>query len=150
MTLSLPAAAAALNCELPQHYQTRTVTEMTLLSPRTTFSALELNNKEGLLNESAPCALLFLLLGLHLVFASFLPQRSDYKQIKHGKWKNDWTFSLAEDGGVSVGGKTVCVWGGAAKSRWREEGGGGGLGLGGGLWWCEDCGLWLGMPVPRV
>lgn len=110
VTLSLPAAAAALNCELLQHYQTRTVTEMTLLSPRTTFSAPELNNKKGLLSKSAPCALLFLSLGLHLLFASFLQQRSDYKQIKHGNWKNDWTFSLAEDGGgVSWRQDSVCV-----------------------------------------
>lgn len=86
---------------------------MTPLSPRTTFSALELNNKKGLLDY---CALLFLSLGLHLILASSLQQRSDYKQMKHGNWKNNWTFSLAEDlgvwGGVSVGGKTLCVFGG--------------------------------------
>lgn len=121
VTLSLPAAAA-LNCEPLQHYQTRTVSEMTLLSPRTTFSPLELNNKKGFLNNSAPCVVL--LLRLHLLFSSFLQQRSR-KQIKHGNWKNDWTFSLAEDGGeLQVGGRTLCVFGGGLESRWREEGGG--------------------------
>lgn len=155
VTLILPAAAT-LNCELLQHYQTKTVTEMTLLSPRMTFSALELNNKGGLQTEDAPCALLFRSLGLHLVFASFILQRSGYKQIKNSNWRNDWTFLPAEDGGgvVSWRQDSVCVWGGGVKSRWREEGGRGSLGLGGwgvgGLWWCEDCGLWLGMPVPRV
>ena len=131
VTLILPAAAT-LNCEL-LHYQTRTVTEMTLLSPRTTFSALELNNKEGLLTEDAPCALLFLSLGPHLVFASFMLQRSGYKHIKNSNWRNDWTFSPTEDGGgVSWRQDSVCVWGGGVKSRWREEGGRGSLGLGGG------------------
>lgn len=103
VTLSLPAAAAAaaaLNSETLQHYPTGTGTEMILLSPRsscTTFSALELNAKKGLPNQSSACALLFLL--LQLVFACFLQERAAYKQIKHGNWKNDWTFSLAEDGG---------------------------------------------------
>lgn len=70
VTLSLPAAAAALNYELPQHYQTRNVTEMTLLSPRRTYSPLEQNNNiKGLLNKSAPAHCFF----FHLVFVSFLP-----------------------------------------------------------------------------
>lgn len=121
--VSVLAAAAALNCELLQHYQSRSATEMTLLSPHLTFSALQLNNKKGLLFKCARCTPLFPLLHLCLVFDSFLQQLLDYKQIQHGNWKNDWTFSLAEDRGVSVGGRTLCVFGGV-KSRWREEGGG--------------------------
>lgn len=66
--------------------------------------------------------------------------------------KTTGLFLLAEDGG---GGRSqleagLSVFGGV-NSRWSEEGGGFRVGeVGGGLWWCEDCGLWLGMPVPRV
>ena len=156
LTAAAAAAAAALSCELLHH--TRTVTEMTRLSPRTTFSALELNNKKGLLNQSAPCTLLFRLHRLHVVFAAFLHRCSDYKQIKHGNWKNNWTFLLAEDGGggLSVGGRTLprsVFYFFFGRGGWRAGGERreGGLGLGGvGVWWCEDCGLWLGKPVPRV
>lgn len=129
-TLSFPAAAAVLNCELLQHCQSRTGTEMTPLSPCATFSSLELNTKRGLVNKSA---LPFPLPPFLLVFAALLQPDSDYKELNYySNWKNGWTFSLAEDWeGGSVGGRTLCVWGGV-ESRWREEGGSLGLGVGGG------------------
>lgn len=59
---------------------------------------------------------------------------------------------------MSVGGKThcLCVGGGGGGVEEQVERGGeaGGVrvwgGEDGGGRWCEDCGLWLGMPVPRV
>lgn len=108
--VSFLAAAAALNCE---RYQSRSATEMTLLSPHSTFPALQLNNRKGLLFKCACCTLLLLLLHLCLVFDSFQQQRSDYKQIQHGNWKNDWTFLLAEDRGCRLeAGLCVCLGGG--------------------------------------
>lgn len=116
-TLSFPAAAAVLNCELLQHCQSRTGTEMTPLSPCATFSSLELNTKRGLVNKSA---LPFPLPPFLLVFAALLQPHSDYKELKHySNWKNGWTFSLAEDreGGVSWR-QDSCVFGG----EWRAGG----------------------------
>lgn len=129
-TLSFPAAAAVLNCELLQHCQSRTGTEMTPLSPCATFSSLELNTKRGLVNKSA---LPFPLPPFLLVFAALLQPDSDYKELNYySNWKNGWTFSLAEDWeGGSVGGRTLCVWGGSGEQverRGREFRVGGGWG----------------------
>lgn len=112
LALSFPAAAV-LNCELLQRCQSRTVTEMTPLSPCATFSSLEVKAKRGPLKKSAPCAWFFP--RPLFLFASLLRPRSDCKQLKHrGNWKNGWTFSLAENrgGGVSWRQDSVCVWGG--------------------------------------
>lgn len=127
-------------CSAVSHFntnQTRTVTEMTPLSFPATFSALELNFKGG---PPDYYVLPFLLLGLQLIFAFSLQQRSNCKRMRHGNWKNNWTFSLAEDGGGCLLEARLCVFGGG---RWRRAGGErragvGVLGLGG--WGCGGVG----------
>lgn len=126
-TLSFPAAV--LNCELLQHCQSRTGTEMTPLSPCATVSSLELNTKRGLVNKSA---LPFPLPPFLLVFAALLQPDSDYKELNYySNWKNGLTFSLAEDreGGVSWRQDSVCLGGSGeqVERRGREfrVGGGG-------------------------
>ncbi|KAI9541942.1 hypothetical protein NQZ68_025076 [Dissostichus eleginoides] len=62
---------------------------------------------------------------LHIIITFIILQRSR-KQIKHGNWKNDWTFSLAEDGGGGSckleAGLCVCLGGGWRAGGERKEG----------------------------
>lgn len=125
------------NCELLQDYQTRTVTEMNPHSSCSTFSPLKLNTYKGLLDYNM---LLFLLLRLQLMLISSLCKRCDYKQMKHGNWKNNWTFSLAGNGGCQRQG---CLGGdegqvGRGGRRFRAGGRFGGVRIAG-CGWVSQC-----------
>lgn len=96
------------------------------LSSSSTFFALELHDTDGLLDQCAP-----LVPSLHLRRLLAAPPRlwCDYKHLKHGNCKNNWSFSLAVDGGGGAS-EASLVFGGDEE---RVEGGGRGFRVGGGL-----------------
>lgn len=111
------SAAAAAAAQL-RAATTLSRTEMKPLSSSATFVALELFDMEGSLDRCAPHVP-----EPHLGHVCGAPPRRcrDYKHLKHGNCKNNWTFF------AGCGWWRGGVWRGT-RSRWRE-----GAGVGGGL-----------------
>lgn len=73
----------------------------------------------------AYCLFIFV---IFVLFFAFLLELPDCKQVRHGNWKNNWTFSLVDGLGEAVGGWTLCVfeglgWGGGGGEEQVERGG---------------------------
>lgn len=96
------------------------------LSSSSTFFALELYNTGGLLDQCAP---LVPSLRLRHIFGTPPRHCCDYKHLKDGNCKNNWTFLLAVDGGGGAS-EASLVFGGDEE---QVERGGRGLRVGGGL-----------------